>query len=94
MVMDDVSNIYEGLNGLQQLLHYFQRMSFEPLLKEQSCMVMQYPTTFIDCENILLSAALWDAAEGSRKSNSKFIRWQTNWLLRIPSILRIGSNGK
>jgi len=39
MVMDDVSNIYEGLNGLQQLLHYFQRTSFEPLLKEQSCMV-------------------------------------------------------
>lgn len=41
MVMDDVCNIYEGLNGLQQLLHYFQRASFGLLLKEQSNMVMQ-----------------------------------------------------
>jgi hypothetical protein len=41
MVMDDVSNIYEGLNGLQQLLYYFERATFEPLLKEQSSMVIK-----------------------------------------------------
>lgn len=42
---------------------------------------------------MLLSTALWDAVERSRKSNSKFIRWQTDWLLGISAILRIGIDG-
>jgi hypothetical protein len=54
MVMDDVSNIYEGLNGLQQLLHYFQRTTLEPVLKEQSSTVMQIFAAFICCKNTIL----------------------------------------
>jgi len=38
-VMNDVSNIYEGLNSLQPLLHYLQKPSMEPLLVEKSSMV-------------------------------------------------------
>lgn len=63
MVMDDVCNIYEGLNGLQQLLHYFQRASFGPLLKEQSNMVIQLVAQLLTACKNCFGTAVWDAAE-------------------------------